>query len=1319
MLRIGNRLSVSNDALQKLCADIRQDAQSLLIGKRPPIAKAHNAVAAHTLLGLLLTSAARPVNDPFHSLDLFSNDGCVTLIDKVSHPLKDARIVIMANSTIVQLKHWIDHLHSLAGRLSKSQPELAARILATASRDLPRPIPFFFLLNENDNQIIRIGEKQIAEMFGRHWTLPSNFQRSSLSTRLRETDCPAEFVDLQLGHAAAGNTPYGAASPYSLLNVKDELQPYLDRYLEATGWQPLPGLSMPRFHRLERARSRAMKLESDVMIGPGQRSLKREIAWKKDSGVVIDLLRSHFPNAFDNEHRIGNPDKFPREISAETYQQLVDTIRSPDPKDTDRVLIRLQLLRRQLARLRRHGIKVALPGRIVTVNPEPTPFTESTLLHAARAESLRQRLILYFEEQGRGKTHPSLETRIAEILVSTPLFTALSWKYALIGLPSALIHATYYWNDQLFVDIDISRKQNGSQGRRWVPEPVCSALVLGLRTGLSCEGQTIDPAVLLVETRHLLERLAVPVPARRNLNSPAIPDTIALLAHLLTWSKSFWRVRLPGPLRCYAEGEVPSVSLPLPSWIRVLAGRPLLASNQQGNLTITRMAETSQEPGARPTRNGLRSDGMDYWLEFEKVLSAKGREAEKRSHERRRLQLASAIRRFSKSYNGRITWAASSVTDWAIHLCLNGTRHAGNLAISTVQTYVRTIGRPLIDLADDLEDFLNLSEIGFTALYCDVVASKPDGMQGYTAARLEEFHHHLMTTHGVSDAHWDEIFPDEGEDHIINAGLITEREYQEAYRLLSDDDYVAPHLRHAATVFLLLAYRFGLRRGEIFRLLRRDIQLWNDQLVVIVNNNIYGQTKTANAIRQIPLIESLCQQEREDLTDWLSKIDLLSGNNFACSLFPDDQDPGQRIHLTRLAARVTEALLAVTGESGVRLHHLRHGYATRLFMSTLPPRSSNSATAHLARRVSPTFDAANIRQRLTGTSDCSRRVTYAASVAMGHASPATSNTHYVHFSDVELSDLCGSLSVLELDDHVLAYLLQRYGSGLRVLRHRLRERSDSSKIGFTGQAILHFGKKSLQSNFDHWLEPPGFIPSLGIPLGGTEERIPSLFDIDRLLSLMRRRGNVDGLEDWLDLDTGWLEIVIREALALEQSSGFCHFEIENALGLSEFQKAVHPADSSPSFRISARLQSLFHSLVPTLSVSIGKVLELGELWESAHHPHSRSLLFSNFRSAKRFVNLMSVLDLREQNFEISRPTNFNPLSWRNDSNDIEQLIVTPRIPNRSEKTSHKRLGRIAVRFCQGNELIRTTCEMNRVLFECTVFSRSISNGPFSTTEPNP
>lgn len=1299
MKPVGNRLAVNPAELRRVCSEVARVAETALSDPRKTLAEKHNQYLPHVLLGLFLSSAGRPVRDPFHSLDLFDLERhAAILIDKVMDQSKEARLVILPDAVVVQIRQWLDHLEALSAHLSEQNPALAAQIYATRTAGYPRPIPLFFLLKEDLSGIVRIGREEYEAMLRPHWNLPGNFNRSCLATWLKRDGCLAELVDGQLGHISAGNTPFGIASPLSPEEARADLQPRLERYLGEIGWHPLPGIRKPRFHRLERTERLARKVPATTKFGPDVRAETRLARWSEDARFVQEIVRRRFPEAFDDTHPDGDLSRFPREIPDSVVDSMIDAIYT-EGGNSRRTLVRRQMLRRYLARLRRGRIKVSLPGRLAVIDPEPSAFDADSFLLARQAAALRERFLKYLSDQGRTSQAPSIECRIAEILVAAPLFSAVLWKRAIEAIPEVVQCAFHYWSGRLFVDIPVMEAGTGNTLRRWFPDPLNGALLIGLKR-VAEKGQCdpIDIACLEHELAGLLVTIGIPL--GRRVRKPTPSSISSMLNPVLAMARAYWRLRLPGTLRAYAEGEALCASLPLHGWIRLISGKRL----DSAKISVPEQRKVSNEQQAtidmgRPCY--VHTQGIDFWKELKRILSVGNNGKRKVTSAVKRLRLAAQIRRLATDFRGELPTVANALANWGIHLCRHGTQHKSELAISTICSYLREIGLPLIDMASDT-DFLNLGEIGFTTLYCDVVESRQKETASFTAGRLNEFHEFLIGQYGVADADWDEINPEEGNPGRVDAGLLTEKEYLQIFGLLLEDPFCDERARQAAALLLLFAYRFGLRRGEIFRLLRRDIQKWGEQVVVIVNNNIYGETKSHSGVRQIPLPSPLTAEEKVVLEKWLASIDTYQSGESIAALFGSRSDLRQRIDLARLAARVTEVMRFVTGDPTLRLHHLRHSFANRLFLGGMLDDQGTDTALTVAALLSHTGTPSELRQNLTERRERSRRMTYATAVALGHRGPGPSLGNYIHLADVVLADRVTCDGTLSLRDHHLTYALQIQPAALRVSRHRLSQGSDLMNSGIPLSILVADQARRLQwSNLDQLLLVGDSDLDLPEPSLKISVTVFTPSDLDRLLMIARHRVDEEGLAERFHIDDALVNEIIEKAVALERKSGYCEFGVSGVRD-REWKVDIRPGWNDRLLPESRRARHFLSdkTRLEELVACREAVLELADLWSEAHHPHAGELLFSGTGKARRFIELLSLLGIDDRQIQILRPTDLDV----NNENGKEMptwraLQVRDRLPQRSDKDRLLRKLRLGVSLKRGESDLAYQKTLNRVIFD--------------------
>jgi site-specific recombinase XerD len=294
----------------------------------------------------------------------------------------------------------------------------------------------------------------------------------------------------------------------------------------------------------------------------------------------------------------------------------------------------------------------------------------------------------------------------------------------------------------------------------------------------------------------------------------------------------------------------------------------------------------------------------------------------------------------------------------------------------------------------------------------------------------------------------------------VGSAYISEPEFELARETLYSKNADSPQLRNICLVVLTLAYRLGLRRSEVVKLSTAHISFLNGAMCGLsVQWWIERGLKTASSTRIIPIKALL--SEREML--WLELItaararglwstaDLLhvsieklkkyiqncktrpiaTSHNF---LFIEDCYLGQRNKATaqvdKIITLIHEAIRSPGGSAAqLRFHHLRHSCACNTSLLLLGKHLPNSKK-YLFNLMYGNLDAieelnapdrgplavdfstiqvrindfelrsTKAREVLLAGDDSSGSDLYAVSRLLGHSSPMTTLTSYIHVTDV-------------------------------------------------------------------------------------------------------------------------------------------------------------------------------------------------------------------------------------------------------------------------------------------------------------------------------
>lgn len=1185
--------------------------------KGKALAEAHNAMALYTMQMLLFATGHRSVSDPFFDLCTFDKNNSTVLIeDKVVSSAHHARIAWLPPMAIVQLERYLSHLRSLSRFIRQENSILANQIWVVTEPGYPHPLPLFFFISKKDSELdwIRVQPSAIKAMLGERWILPLNTNRHVLSTWLHRNGCPPEVIDAQLGHIEAGCSPFSSRSALDPEGVGHIVIPYLEAYLKEQGWETVKGLNAPSRLPVHRPPIKSKDLKSSALFGPQVRSANKEAMWRKDAVAVAQLINEAFPA------------NTPSTISDSDIDALQDKIVEESPEG--RLLIRLSLFRRYLIKLKRAGSIIKVPGRLALVNKEEACFDINSLRAASRIEDIKKQFLSYLSP--KSDEVADQERRIAEILISSSIFGALTSPKFLDALALGFRDYTYRIDDQVIVDVSSSPN---SPVRRWMPDDVSWTLILGHCRNLDKTPPPPSADKVNQYLDEILRTINAPQPKKKFTNLPVSK----LLAPLLDLAKPYWRFRLPGVIHGYAEGDISCASAPLSNWLRLLTNKPGTLHSASSTSPTT----TSYDDMV-PIRK-LKPEGADYkqakdcWGAITKTLGKsddKGNgkqsgDAEGRSNARK----SSIVKKLSTLLSDEsisIPPIAGLIAAWLIHLCRNGTSHLPVLRANTVAAYGRSIGGRLVALAYE-EDFLSLSDISIEEIYRDALGTTTVDNRGYVAARLKEFHSFLISVYAMPEVDWSEIIDDDLlEAEAVDAGIVTKDEYRRALEILSGgaDCIDRDRLRNVAVLFF--AYRFGLRSGEISRLTVSDVIIDDREMVVYVRNSIYGETKSDNGVRQLPLIGRLIDAEHKLISRWLEHVETYADGDPLATLLPKLASHRAIVGHSACVRAVVEALRMATGDTETRLRHLRHTCASRLFLAMLLDEVPNGHLGSIYKAlwddVSPQF----VRTVLIGDSRVSRRALYAMAMFMGHGSPDVTHRHYVHLADIVLKEWISKYSV-GISDKALAYAYQTTYANIRKIRSRIGKDAPPPALSehFTRQSTI-----PIQKLPDH--------VHRGSALSIPQQPAPSPLtpaDIDRLLSIATMRDSIDGLADRLLTSDQIVVTALLSASHLQEMTGFTDFSIPQ----------VKPGDywvtnTMPRYKSLEKESSRVRRFLDGLGQPTQRADQLSmasQVWVETYHPHSKSLLVNARSELDQLLDALKLLGIPKSDFEVLIPDTKN------------------------------------------------------------------------------
>lgn len=1231
----------------------------------------HNAYTTLIVMMLKLFTGERDVIDPFHDLSVFDlENGYVLIADKAVTEKHTSRLVSLPPFLVEYVKDYINYLRNLSCRLHRFNQSLSKRIWAVTDIHQPHPDPFFFYFEASNFKVISITPSRLASMMASRTALPMNLNRAELATQLMERDCLPELVNMQLGHIEPGSEPYGPFSVWSPQQVSEVMQPLMEDIFNENYFYLEQKVVAGKGYRLPNMKNFNREVNVTVKHGAEQRAEKRQAKWREENAFV-----KMFVSTFFNEHI---PDMIPDEQLNTLIMAMHDEVDNNKKYRHDTCY---NLLRRHLLYLRRkEKITVSIPGQLSRPRFSRPAFDDKSMARFRAGEVYRQRFIDYLSTSC--DMNVTYERRVAEILIAMVVFGAQTYRKVLANAVKGLTNFSFVVNDIAFVDIPLSDAAQYNI-RRFYFDPVTQALFTGLKKVFTAKKDNIDNDLILEHIVHLLGVLGITLTKRQRRQS----DIVKLLKPLTNVMKVWWRRILPGLVAAYCEGEHRAVSIPLPNLVRWL-------TDQRVVIPINTTDNVKKDDETQPRIIRFNADkanwrrGLEGWDEINKILKTTALKNTKTKD-----NYIKGFNRLSETFGNTMPPVVQLLLHWGQHLCLQGAWEK-KLKSSSIRNYLVTIGSGLVEQGADL-DMLLLNEEGYEELYRRVVASSKNEKPSYVRDRLKAFHHFLVKYYAMpGELDWDEVFLSDDEDPAyVDAMLITQAEYDRAFALLRDDPDCDERQRLTHMMILFFCFHFGLRRGEVYRLTVSDVICYGKMIIVYVRSSPYGETKTHNGVRQIPLFDTLHDEERQFLKQWLAHIETYAEQDPLSVLFARKGEHRSIVEISTSTQRVVDALRSATGDPTLRLRHLRHGYASRLMMAMLMPEQASQKIHDVYTSLWCTVSPSEIRKTMLGLEALSSRSIFETAMFMGHGHPSTTLNHYTHTLDLIVKTYTDRQS-FAYNDKALAYAYQIRHDNIRQIKKRQRDK------GIDDPYLLQYYKKHLrgcQAPIKLAMEGKYTLP----PLTNTAQSTTmSYTDIDRILVLIGARKQVHGIAERFFMSEASLMKLVCVAKQIQDETGYLDFGLPVT---DESGCWIQPRDieQHDSITRDARGPRTFLEQLADMEIDSEQVKLACKIWQSGFIVNDRRLLITNRHDLTQFCHVMETLGIPITDFEAYIPTSENVHQWAHIKQELKEqgfiVKVDKKLPlHPQSQDKHNRIG-IILRAGQSHTLEYQKA-LNRVLF---------------------
>ena len=1005
---VGTPVRPQRQTVQNLITAVKAAlSQTRRINTLQQLVDYHNTYVLYTALTLFYSTGYRAINAPFvtdHMLD--PKTGYCVIRDKSAADGYHSRLVWLPDSCLMQLQLYRNHVEVLTG--------LDPCFSADFSR---RDRAFFFLDSQGRRmRVTRSKMEDALRKFG--FFLPANVQRHFIKSEMQENGCPAEIIEVFLGHWHHGEEGWTKDSALHPWNFREVMEKYLPALLRRIGLSPVRGL--------QRAPAQIRLLLHEQTVEEKQPSARRRQSQKDKQ--TLELLHRHPPGqawfsilgqrfknldpvkAFKKQERITlatihtyapeiHGDATGKNVSAESLIKLLRRLR-PRPMHTSAYVKRINFLIKGLTWGQSNlNWSVDIPALPILLPKEQNRVRPPLMRKVRTFREIEQTYISDLERP----IPEDPKIRVAQILFSAVFYGALndlSWAKAFVrGLGTNI----YQHEDILWVDLwreppnfahDEEKhlaQRNPESYRRWLADPTTQLLIYRWLQHSPSDRQKSAPfdmnEVYLAYRKHIADGCGA-----------TLPD----MEVILDVANARTTLHAPPFVSAYAEGKIHSTSLPDPAWLRVLTNK--------GYAHIT-----PEENGVRQTS---RAGKMDCDTKMQLGLLRQVRNTILRDKAAgANSRLITELEFFIHTKRHLMSPALVLLTQWATQLLSSRIskfelRKKSPEKASTVDKYLGLFSQQLLEECESI-DIKDLAPDELRALFGRIVtkvielkspnlatSGKHEARQAkYTLHRLNQFLGYVHFFHGLPhlSVHTD------GSVKIgktVRANVITPEEFSNLLAALGWGQEPLSRQNRMTIIAAILAFRTGMRVAEICGLQIGDIQ-GTTQTEVLVRPNKFRGLKSRTSRRRLPLHILLPQDEFAYVREWHRFRSTELGATRTCPLFCQGPLETGPCSAQELFSTISETLKTITGDLTVVPHTLRHSFATWLLCKLLLGEDAEiqDDIGVFAGRDYDKTARKKLRTELLINENSGKKILHATAALLGHADTDTLLYTYMHLTD--------------------------------------------------------------------------------------------------------------------------------------------------------------------------------------------------------------------------------------------------------------------------------------------------------------------------------
>lgn len=574
------------------------------------------------------------------------------------------------------------------------------------------------------------------------------------------------------------------------------------------------------------------------------------------------------------------------------------------------------------------------------------PYRELLQIASQHLEWQRSEVVIPGRKEARFSATQVEAGRLIFSAITRGALLNASWVTA---LPKAIERGP--WSEEMGISLELRMRDIGAYRsvldvtkaqatRRWFPDPITSMLLLrwyrkfGRSWLFSQEAPHYQIEVCLAA---FLNALALP----KALDIPRLTSQKNGRPRITRWLQEHAcreaAKDYPGFLIHYASSLESGPSVPREAWLRLQTGLIAGDTNNETGHQEDRLGTPVRGEKSVPVQRALDGGrlGKDHKGALRRLNRCLLQRKEDAGSDRSTSKATRALERFIEaSQDGPVV--LTLIAQWLLYRLRRRSLNEKKLALSSAKQYLQSIGKPLLVASLDDPDVGSYDGDDWTELYEKAILISPSReSQAYRRQRLHQFHTWLCREYSVPQVDLD---PDSATPRNVDANFLTPREYSRAVEWLE----CIPNQRQASTCSLVLtiAYRCGMRRGEVARLRLQDLEGLMEpgfgKVSIRMMNQRGHKLKSLSSVRRIPAWLLFTDEELQKLRRWVGqRKHELGGDRQNAFLFSPEGSSTSIAYDNDCFKLVTRAMQSASGDPTIRFHHNRHSFATFNFLRLL------------------------------------------------------------------------------------------------------------------------------------------------------------------------------------------------------------------------------------------------------------------------------------------------------------------------------------------------------------------------------------------------